>query len=724
MKKNYFLLLLTIFLGFISLGQTVSIGIPGITTNQAIPIEPYYGWTYAQCIYPASELTTAGMIGVKQIDTITFYYTGTNLNYSDSWVVYLGHTSKSTFSSGTDWEPLSSLTQVFNGTATVTAITGGNNLVKIALSSPFYWDGTSNLMVAVDENKTGYGSSSDDFYCRSTTGKRSISYRSDATNPDPASPPTASYEQFSVPNLSISYSTPPSCLPPSALSATGITVTDATLSWTELGTASIWEYEYDSPGFTLGTGTRDTTNSNPTTITGLSSLTNYEYYVRSVCGTTDSSTWAGPFSFLTACASQLSGVYTLDPASAASATNFIAMADFMSFLGNCGVSGPTTLNVSSTSGPHVMGQDLGAYPGMSSVNTVAINGNGTTINRGVGTYFLALNGVKYLTIQNFNFINEIPTSSVFGIMMRGGCDNITIKNNTINVGLNISSGPAAAPAVCIVAIATISITSAATYGDNANNCRITGNTLIGGFAGIIMEGQGFSGPFTSGHIIDSNDIQDFSDFGIRLYYAANNELVANEIHRPNIASGSGSAFYGIYGNYSSTMKIIGNKIHNGGAGSWTAYGIYARYGNSNSATDGTEIANNAVYDLNAQFTFYGVYVGNSAYTNVHHNTFETTTDGSTSTKYGIYHSGAPNNVDYKNNLISIKGTGTSPAYGIYNSSTSTSFASNYNLVYVNSGGTNYYGRNGSNYATQAAWNTGTTFGANSLDINPSIVATL
>ena len=152
MKKNYFLLLVTMLLGFISLGQTVSIGTPGTTTNQAIPIEPYYGYSWGQSIYPASELTTAGMIGVRQIDTITFEYTSATLNNSTAWVVYLANSTKSTFSSGTNWEPLSSFTEVFNGTATVTVVSGGNNLVKIALSTPYYWDGTSNLIVGAARN--------------------------------------------------------------------------------------------------------------------------------------------------------------------------------------------------------------------------------------------------------------------------------------------------------------------------------------------------------------------------------------------------------------------------------------------------------------------------------------------------------------------------------------------------------------------------------------------
>ena len=523
------------------------------------------------------------------------------------------------------------------------------------------------------------------------------------------------YHDLAIDDISVVEFTP--CRPVTNINSRNITASGATVGWTTAtGADTAWIVEYGPIGFTPGTGITMQVSVDSADITGLSSATLYDFYITGLCNTGDTSGVVGPNSFITACTGGLAGNYTIDAGSPTAGTNFNSFGDFFSTALNCGLSAATFVDVVAGSGPYIVSSDLPNIPGSSAANTLTMNGNGNTINHGGGAYFLALNGVKHLTITNFNFINETASSNVFGIMLRGGCDSVTIKNNTINVGLNITSSLA----VCITA--TNSLTSTFSYGDNANNCRITGNTLIGGYAGIIMNGQGSFGPFTSGHIIDSNDIQDFQNYGIRLYYAANNELVANEIHRPN--KSSGSTFYGIYGYYSSTMKVIGNKIHDGGAGAWTAYGIYARYGNSNSATDGTEIANNAVYDLNAQFTFYGAYVGNSAYTNVHHNTFETTTDGSASTKYGIYHSGAPNNVDYKNNLISIKGTGTSTAYGIYNSSTSTSFTSNYNLVYVNSGGTNYYGRNGSNYATQAAWNTGTTFGTNSLDINPSIVATL
>ena len=92
-----------------------------------------------------------------------------------------------------------------------------------------------------------------------------------------------------------------SCPAPTALGATSITTTGATLNWTEAGTATSWEYEWDTAGFTQGSGTSAIVTSATLPLTGLSAQTSYEFYVRAGCGSNDSSLWAGPYSFTTAC---------------------------------------------------------------------------------------------------------------------------------------------------------------------------------------------------------------------------------------------------------------------------------------------------------------------------------------------------------------------------------------------------------------------------------------
>ncbi len=96
---------------------------------------------------------------------------------------------------------------------------------------------------------------------------------------------------------------PPACLAPSALNATSITTNSANLTWTPNGTATAWEYVYGVAPLAQPTGSGTSTGSstnNP--ISGLSSGTVYQYYVRSNCAGSINSVWSGPYTFSTVCA--------------------------------------------------------------------------------------------------------------------------------------------------------------------------------------------------------------------------------------------------------------------------------------------------------------------------------------------------------------------------------------------------------------------------------------
>lgn len=84
----------------------------------------------------------------------------------------------------------------------------------------------------------------------------------------------------------------PDCQRPNHLSASGITHNTADIDWTERGTANTWQIEYGPRGFVLGSGTRVTASSTPFTLTGLSSSTDYEFYVRSSCDVNVYSEWS------------------------------------------------------------------------------------------------------------------------------------------------------------------------------------------------------------------------------------------------------------------------------------------------------------------------------------------------------------------------------------------------------------------------------------------------
>ncbi|WP_299127728.1 choice-of-anchor J domain-containing protein [uncultured Winogradskyella sp.] len=105
----------------------------------------------------------------------------------------------------------------------------------------------------------------------------------------------------------------PACVEPSDLMVNSITATSASFSWTENGTATMWDVELvdiTNGGSATGTPTVAATMDNPLAITGLVEQNDYELYVRAICGG-DTSIWVGPVSFATTC-SEVSAEYTAD----------------------------------------------------------------------------------------------------------------------------------------------------------------------------------------------------------------------------------------------------------------------------------------------------------------------------------------------------------------------------------------------------------------------------
>ncbi len=151
-------------------GGEVTIG-SGTTSGSYLPTSDYYKYSLTQQIYTASELGTAGTI-----TAISFYYNTSTSSNSRNLQVYMSHTSSSTI---TSWSTVSSSQCVYSGAHTFTQ--GWNT---ITLTTPFAYNGTSNLLLTVDDN-TGSWSTDSQFYTYSTGSTRAIYYRNDYTNPNP-----------------------------------------------------------------------------------------------------------------------------------------------------------------------------------------------------------------------------------------------------------------------------------------------------------------------------------------------------------------------------------------------------------------------------------------------------------------------------------------------------------------------------------------------------------
>jgi len=149
------------------------------------PAAPFHYYTYSQNIYHASEINTSGTI-----TALSWYYKGAQpvgLPTMSPITVYIGTTSKTEFNSGIDWINASELTLVYQGNAADNWVEGWNT---IALSTPFEYDGSENLVIAFQDNNGGW-EAGNRFQNSPTTQNRGLHYTMTINNPDPNNPPNA-----------------------------------------------------------------------------------------------------------------------------------------------------------------------------------------------------------------------------------------------------------------------------------------------------------------------------------------------------------------------------------------------------------------------------------------------------------------------------------------------------------------------------------------------------
>ena len=160
--------------------QAIEIG-EATTTNNFLPSYNYYKYSLTQQIYTVEEIGTAGTI-----TSIAFYNEGAEK--TRTYDFYLKPTTKSSFSSKTDWITVAETDKVFSGSVTMAA----NAWTFVNFSTPFEYDGTSNLVLVADDNTNAW-TSSPHMSCSvfNTSSSQAIYYWDDNTNFNPLSPPTS-----------------------------------------------------------------------------------------------------------------------------------------------------------------------------------------------------------------------------------------------------------------------------------------------------------------------------------------------------------------------------------------------------------------------------------------------------------------------------------------------------------------------------------------------------
>jgi hypothetical protein len=270
--------------------QTVTIG-DGTSSYPTLPVHMVYAYSLTQQIYTADEIGMAG-----DITSIAFHYATTGSFTMEDIQVYMMQVDKSVFTSNTDMVPLTDATKVFEGTLSA----NGAGWVTLQLSTPFQFDGESNLLVCCYDPNSSKPGSNYKFYTTTTGGYTSIIYFDNNRIPDMdnVSSPSGSKAYYRYHNDIRLVIAPSSCQKPATLEADGYTLT-----WT--GGSGSYNVEYrkaSEEGWTTAY-----TNLAATTCTlPLDPNTDYFARVQSVCSGNETSGWR-TISFTTPC-----GVVTID----------------------------------------------------------------------------------------------------------------------------------------------------------------------------------------------------------------------------------------------------------------------------------------------------------------------------------------------------------------------------------------------------------------------------
>ena len=258
----------------------------GTTTSSYLPLHNYYNYSLTQQIYTTAELGAAG--NILSID----FYKNSTVQCNRNLDIYMVSTTKSEFSSNTDWIPVTDANKVFSGTVNF----ANNDWTTITLTTSFAYNGTNNVAIVVDDN-TGSYKSNTNFLVFPTDGTyQAIYYYNDNNNYNPTnSPSTASGRLTSKNQMRVHINRPDSvvCLAPTDLAVVEFDHQSAMLNWS--GEADSWTVAYRASNEEQFT--EDNTSDTVYMLTGLLQLTEYTVRVAANCG--EETVWCEEITFST-----------------------------------------------------------------------------------------------------------------------------------------------------------------------------------------------------------------------------------------------------------------------------------------------------------------------------------------------------------------------------------------------------------------------------------------
>ena len=271
-------------------------------TSYKYPVNNWYNYALTETIIDSAELG-----GAMNIEYISYYYDyATAMTRKNNCTIYFQPTTLNAFNSWMDVVVLDTNTAVMVYTGPLNCSQGWN---YFTLDNAYYYDGTGNLLVIVDDN-SGIWSFHDTRYVFKThpcKDNKTFYCYSDGYDPDVMNPSLPSLiAEHSVSRgidssrvvMQLISCSPPVCDAPNYV-YTVVDSNSVTVGWSANMGNNSFEIEYGLHGFSHGTGTIVTATSSPITLSNLDYATDYDIYVRALCDHDRYSEWSEVAGFTT-----------------------------------------------------------------------------------------------------------------------------------------------------------------------------------------------------------------------------------------------------------------------------------------------------------------------------------------------------------------------------------------------------------------------------------------
>ncbi len=236
-------------------------------------------YQHEQIIYPKADLTS---LAGKKITALTFYLsTKAAAAWNSTFEIRLGETSTNSFASTTWLEP-EKFELVYTGT-----LDGTGDVMVVTFDAPFEYSGDDNLLFDLRTKTVGNVYKTAKFVCKGGYDNNYTMYGAPSTSGLPA---TANARRTVLPKTLFTYEdgAPVSCEKPTGLKKIEVAAKTATLAWDKVADAN-WQYICLPAAAELNWENATTTTDTFAIVNGLTSETNYKFYVRRYCSAEDQS---------------------------------------------------------------------------------------------------------------------------------------------------------------------------------------------------------------------------------------------------------------------------------------------------------------------------------------------------------------------------------------------------------------------------------------------------